>query len=115
MPIIKNQTATKYIKVEIERDPNITADEYQKLYRKAWITANRDNFNGSSGLTYYKKNYGTEITMRYIVMNNYDYKEAIKSMKMDILIGKLKRLEVPELSKKKQNLLKKAIECSKNI
>ena len=102
--MLKNQTSTKYVKIEIERDPNLTSTEYRKIYQKKWLEANRSNFNGSSCLTYYKKTYGKELTMQYIVINNYDYKEAIKSMKMDILLGNLKPLDIPENKKKREIL-----------
>ena len=90
------QRNPNYEKVVIERDPNQTAKEYQNLYRKTWLRLNRKHFNAASGLTYYKKLYGKEKINQYCILNDNDFLETIKSIKIDILRGKLQKLPQPE-------------------
>ena len=81
-----------YAKVDIQRDPNLTAEEYKKVYQREWIVLNRKHFNASSGLTYYKNLYGKEKIHQYCMINDNNYHETLQSIKMDILTGKLKKL-----------------------
>ena len=90
------QRNPNYEKVVIERDPNLTAKEYQNLYRKTWLKLNRPHFNAASGLTYYKKLYGKEKINQYCALNDNDFQETIKSIKIDILRGKLQKLPQAE-------------------